>query len=146
MFGNRCVLLLGCRRARVPVAVVLAGLIAALGITDTRASAPPADTQPQGAHSVTATTRYVYLTFDDGPHPRYTPQILNILGAFGVHATFFELGGNVLRYPDLTRRAHRRGHSVQNHTWSHPDLRDVSWSTFRHEVLATDRQIRAQTG
>ena len=145
MFDNRRLCLLGRRRARVLVAVLVAGLIAGLGTSGTRANAPPADAQPEGALPVVATA-YVYLTFDDGPDPLYTPQILHVLGAFGVHATFFELGRNVQRHPDLTRRAHRRGHSVQNHTWSHLDLRDVSWTTFRHEVLATDQQIRAQTG
>lgn len=145
MFGNRRVLARGRRCARAPAAVLLMGLIAALGMPDTRAGARPADAQLQGVRSV-ATTRFVYLTFDDGPDPRYTPQILRVLGAFGVHATFFELGSEVSSYPYLTRRVHRRAHSVQNHTWSHPDLRYVSWPTFRHQVLATDRQIRAQTG
>ena len=89
--------------------------------------------------------RYVYLTFDDGPSP-YTAQILTILRRYGVQATFFEIGRNVARYPYLTRRADLYGHSVQNHTWSHPNLRKVSWATFKSQVQSTDRAIRAQVG
>lgn len=144
MFGSRCLFASGHRAARVFVAVLLAGLIAALGTAEVRASGPALQARGHGAQS--AATRYVYLTFDDGPDPRYTQQVLDVLRAFGVRATFFELGSNVSRYPGLTARVHRRGHSVQNHTWSHPDLRHVSWTRFRHEVLATDRQIRARTG
>ncbi|MGZ0152036.1 polysaccharide deacetylase family protein [Kribbella sp. WER1] len=89
--------------------------------------------------------RYVYLTFDDGPST-YTPQVLKILRAYGARATFFEIGQNVRRYPAYTRNVYRQGNSVQNHTWSHPDLRRVSWPVFRSQVLTADRVIRAQTG
>ena len=88
----------------------------------------------------------MYLTFDDGPSSRYTAQILKILRAYGARATFFEIGQNVARYPSLTRRVYQQGNSVQNHTWSHPDLRHVSASAFRSQVQKTDRYIRAQTG
>jgi peptidoglycan/xylan/chitin deacetylase (PgdA/CDA1 family) len=119
---------------------------AALGICLVMAAghttAAPVALEPQAADA----TKYVYLTFDDGPHPKYTPQVLAILRKYGVRATFFEIGRNAARYPYLTRRADLYGHSVQNHTWSHPDLRKVSWATFRSQVQATDRTLRAQTG
>jgi peptidoglycan/xylan/chitin deacetylase (PgdA/CDA1 family) len=145
MVGSGTLVASGCRYARALVAVLLAGLIAALGMTDVRATASSSTTPAQRAASA-APTKYVYLTFDDGPATRYTQRVLDVLDAFDVRATFFELGSEVSRYPYLTSRVHRHGHSVQNHTWSHPDLRDVSWTRFRHEVLATDRQIRARTG
>ncbi|GAA1582563.1 polysaccharide deacetylase family protein [Kribbella karoonensis] len=91
------------------------------------------------------TPKYVYLTFDDGPS-KYTPQVLKILRAYGARATFFEIGQNVRRYPAYTRLVYRQSNSVQNHTWSHPDLRHVSWPVFRSQVLTADRVIRAQTG
>lgn len=93
-----------------------------------------------------AATKLVYITFDDGPNPTYTPQILNILTKYRARATFFEIGQNVAAWPWLTGRADRRGNSVQNHTWSHPDLRYVSWTTFKYQVSSTDRVIRGQTG
>jgi peptidoglycan/xylan/chitin deacetylase (PgdA/CDA1 family) len=120
-------------------ATVVGGLITACGPTETTGlTATAAD--------VAVATKHVYLTFDDGPTPRYTPKVLDILSAYGVRATFFEVGRNVSSYPYLTRRADLRGNSVQNHTWSHVDLRYVSWKTFTYQVLKTDRYIRAQTG
>ncbi|MED7952905.1 polysaccharide deacetylase family protein [Streptomyces sp. BE20] len=97
------------------------------------------------ATSAHAAGRVVYLTFDDGPGP-YTPQVLSVLAQYGARATFFEIGQNVARYPELTRRVASQGHSVQNHSWSHPDLRSLSKSAFRDQVTATDARIRAQTG
>ncbi|WP_433174500.1 polysaccharide deacetylase family protein [Actinoallomurus sp. CA-150999] len=89
--------------------------------------------------------KVVYLSFDDGPSP-YTPKVLKVLAKYGARATFFELGQNVTRRPGLTRKVAAQGGSVQNHTWSHPDLTRVSASVFRSQVRRTDRAIRAATG
>jgi len=129
------------------VALLLSGVIAALGTVEVHASGPSSHAPGHATrYGAAAATKYVYLTFDDGPDAHYTPQVLEVLRRFGVRATFFELGSSVARRPDLTARVHLRGHSVQNHTWSHPDLTEVSWIRFRREVLATDRAIRAQIG
>ncbi|MER6304435.1 polysaccharide deacetylase family protein, partial [Kitasatospora sp. NPDC001539] len=104
---------------------------------------------PVGARRVDAEAaggKVVYLTFDDGPSPVYTPRILSILNRYGARATFFELGENVAAHPSVTRQVARQGHSVQNHSWSHPDLRRLSAATFNSQVGNTDRAIRAQTG
>ena len=61
----------------------------------------------------------VALTFDDGPHPVFTPRILDLLAAHRARATFFVLGERAYRYPDLIRRMHREGHTVGTHTQSH---------------------------
>lgn len=126
--------------------LVCGGLSASLGVL---APASPAQGEVTGSSSPAAQAaaeKVVYLSFDDGPSSPYTSQILDVLSKYRVRATFFELGENVNRYPSLTLRAHRRGHSIQNHTWSHPDLRQVSWSTFKSQVGRTDRVIHAQTG
>lgn len=60
-----------------------------------------------------------YLTFDDGPIPEVTPRILDILDDFGVKATFFMVGDNARRYPELVEEVRRRGHSIGNHTMHH---------------------------
>ncbi|MFI6284307.1 polysaccharide deacetylase family protein [Streptomyces sp. NPDC051018] len=109
----------------------------------TRPSAPPASSQPVPA---AAPAKVVYLTFDDGPKATYTEQILKLLAAHGVRATFFVTGAQVKAYPEITRRIHLQGHSVQNHTWSHPRLTRVSAARFRSEITGTDRAIRARTG
>ncbi|NUR60221.1 MAG: polysaccharide deacetylase family protein [Catenulispora sp.] len=92
-----------------------------------------------------AAGKAVYITFDDGPSI-YTPKVLKVLSQYGVRATFFEVGQNVAAHPSLTSQVYRAGHSVQNHTWSHPDLRTLSAAQFAFQVNATDQQIRAHTG
>ena len=61
----------------------------------------------------------VYLTFDDGPIPEVTPWVLDILDKYDVKATFFMVGDNVRKHPDIFRMVVERGHSVGNHTFNH---------------------------
>ena len=69
--------------------------------------------------------RTVALTFDDGPDPRWTPQVLAVLARKHVPATFFEVGSRAAQHPDLVRRVLGGGHEVANHTWSHTDVAGV---------------------
>lgn len=64
-------------------------------------------------------SKLIYLTFDDGPVPQVTPQVLNILDAFGWRATFFCVGENVAKHPDLYREVLARGHRTGNHSYNH---------------------------
>lgn len=64
----------------------------------------------------------IHLTFDDGPDPRYTPAILDLLDRYGAKATFFWIGQTIRRHPDLVRDAVRRGHRVANHTYGHTSI------------------------
>ncbi len=83
----------------------------------------------------------VAVSFDDGPHPHYTPIVLDTLKRHGVPATFFTIGIHAHAHPDLVRRAHDEGHEIGNHTWSHPDLsqvtqREADWQLSRtHDLL-----------
>jgi peptidoglycan/xylan/chitin deacetylase (PgdA/CDA1 family) len=61
----------------------------------------------------------VYLTFDDGPHPVITPQVLDILDKFNAKATFFCVGDNVRKYPDVFNEIKNRGHKTGNHSFNH---------------------------
>ncbi|MER7578369.1 polysaccharide deacetylase family protein [Kitasatospora sp. NPDC097691] len=136
----------------------LAGIRAAIGALAVALAAGAAVTLPAapaeaaaggaGGNGGTAVTggKVVYLTFDDGPSPAYTPKVLATLARYGVRATFFEIGQNVAAHPSLTAQVARQGHSVQNHSWSHPDLRRLSGSALDSQVSATDRVIRARTG
>ncbi|HEX6075561.1 MAG TPA: polysaccharide deacetylase family protein [Micromonosporaceae bacterium] len=126
--------------------LVTAGLTAAALVTSLAAALSPPSQPAQAGVTGVAAVKYVFLTFDDGPHSVYTPQVLDILTRYSARATFFQVGRNVKAYPWLTKRAYARGNSVQNHTWSHPDLRYVSWTTFKYQVQTTDSYIRAQTG
>ncbi len=76
----------------------------------------------------------VSLTYDDGPDPRWTPQILDILAQNGVRATFFVLGSNAQRHPDLLDRIVREGHTIGNHTFNHPRLPKLSDEGVANEV------------
>lgn len=72
--------------------------------------------------SVALPPRTVVLTFDDGPDPTWTPRVLDVLEKHGVPATFFVLGNQALRHPDVVRRMQAEGHELGNHSFDHPDL------------------------
>ena len=74
----------------------------------------------------------VFLTFDDGPDPEATPWVLDLLGEHNAKATFFCLGRNVEKYPDLFQRIRDEGHAVGNHTYSHLD----GWRTKNRDYFA----------
>ena len=81
----------------------------------------------------------VYLTFDDGPHPVYTPQMLDVLAAYQVKATFFAVGTMLRRWPIAAQRIVSEGHSLQLHSWGHDNL-----TTFSRREFITDMN-RTQT-
>ena len=96
-------------------------------------------------HQGGGTKDSVAITFDDGPDPEWTPQILDILKDKGVHATFFMVGANMEKYPDLVRRIVREGHMVGIHTYTHPNIALVSAERAYLEFNATQRLIEAIT-
>lgn len=69
--------------------------------------------------------RAVYLTFDDGPIPRVTPWVLDVLDKYGIKATFFMVGDNIRKHPDEFRMVVERGHKIGNHTFNH--IRGLSY-------------------
>jgi peptidoglycan/xylan/chitin deacetylase (PgdA/CDA1 family) len=91
--------------------------------------------------SVPTRVKQVALTFDDGPNPDYTPALLEKLAAHGVSATFFLLGRNLERHPDVGLRIAREGHEVGNHTYHHRSLPFLSSAGVRKEVTSTHRLI-----
>jgi len=88
----------------------------------------------------------VALTFDDGPDPERTPQLLDALDALDVKATFFLLGSKVDAYPALARRIVDAGHEVGNHTYRHPYLPLHRSRSVVRELMQTDRAIAQSTG
>ena len=74
---------------------------------------------PRATWRMDKNERAVYLTFDDGPIPEATPFILKTLAEFGVHATFFMVGDNVRKHPELYDQIVAAGHQVGNHTFNH---------------------------
>ncbi len=83
----------------------------------------------------------VYLTFDDGPHPVHTPQVLDVLAAHGAQATFFVVGYLAERYPMIVQRIAHEGHTLANHTWDHRSLARVSKAAFDRSVGRTQELL-----
>lgn len=94
------------------------------------------ETSPVGAAS--ARDGVVYLTFDDGPHPEHTPQVLDILARYDAKATFFVLGSLAQAYPELIDRIVAEGHTVANHSWAHQDLANLSHEEFNESIGRTE--------
>ncbi|GIF96995.1 bifunctional polysaccharide deacetylase/glycosyltransferase family 2 protein [Catellatospora citrea] len=90
--------------------------------------------------------RTVALTFDDGPDPTWTPRILDVLARTGTRATFFVVGSQVARYPDLARRIVAEGHEIGVHTFSHPDLSAIPAWQRDLEYSQTQLAIAYATG
>ena len=103
------------------------------GLDNTPASVPSGPVDRAGP--------VVYLTFDDGPHPVYTPLLLDVLGRYGVRATFFVIGARAERYPEVIQRIVSEGHSLANHTWNHEDLATLSRAEFDETIERTQELL-----
>ena len=90
--------------------------------------------------------KVIALTFDDGPHPRYTEEILDILKEYGVRATFFVVGENAALYPEQLKRISAEGHEIGNHTYTHADLKRIDKKELMRELSDTENIIYDLTG
>ncbi len=106
----------------------------------------PANAAGESAPPELTAARTVYLTFDDGPSPRWTPAVLDVLKRHGARATFFVLGSQLRAHPALARRIVAEGHVLANHTYSHVDLTRVDAEHFADEVEQTQALIRKLSG
>ena len=93
-----------------------------------------------------ATPKQVAITFDDGPDPEWTPKILDVLKREKAPATFFLIGIQADKYADLTERIYREGHEIGNHTFTHPDISNISKSFMRLELNLTERLFASRLG
>ena len=99
-----------------------------------------------GVQEADGAPRRVALTFDDGPHPYYTEQLLDGLKERGVKATFFVTGEHAKLHPDVIQRMYEEGHLIGNHTYSHIQLRKNNQEAFREELIRTNEVIGEITG
>ncbi len=93
------------------------------------------------AAPVEARSGVVHLTFDDGPDPRYTPAILDILARYDAKVTFFVLGSLAEAHPELIERMVAEGHTVANHSWNHEDLTKLTHAEFNRSVGRTQEAL-----
>lgn len=89
---------------------------------------------------------YIALTFDDGPSPETTPQLLSILKARGIKATFFVLGNMAAKHPEVLKMIADDGHEIGNHSWSHPQLTRISLAAADKQVGDTSALVEEVTG
>ena len=87
----------------------------------------------------------IALTFDDGPHPRYTPRILDILDEYNIKATFFVVGINAENYPDTIENIIKKGHEIGNHTYTHPHVSCLNSQNLKCEVERCESAIYGLT-
>jgi peptidoglycan/xylan/chitin deacetylase (PgdA/CDA1 family) len=90
----------------------------------------------------TPTKRYVFFTFDDGPHPEYTIEILKILQRYNLRATFFVLGKKVRSYPEVLEAIKRSGHRIGNHSYSHRFVWIMPPNLIEKEFEETDKVVK----
>lgn len=95
---------------------------------------------------VPTTLPFLALTFDDGPHPANTPRLLDLLKQRNVKATFYVVGTNAKRYPEIMRRIVAEGHEIGNHTVTHPNLSKMSADGVRNELRVCHDAIVSATG
>jgi len=80
--------------------------------------------------------KVIYLTFDDGPQPIFTPKVLAVLARHHAKATFFVLGREAAKYPELMGTIRGQGHTIGNHTWDHPRLTKLTPQRIRQEIFS----------
>lgn len=92
------------------------------------------------------TKKKIAITFDDGPSSSFTVQLLDGLRERNVQATFFLLGQNIGKYPDIVRTMYEDGHLIANHTYSHMELTSENGAAYVEEIEKTNALITALTG
>ncbi len=83
----------------------------------------------------------IALTFDDGPHPYRTKEILDLLDEYGIKATFFVEGQNVELYPELVAEEYAAGHEIGNHSYYHADMKKLSYTEICSEIESTENKV-----
>jgi polysaccharide deacetylase family sporulation protein PdaB len=133
------------RPARLGLHLAVLGIIAGVFFT-LKAVLPDGHFYGPVFSEVKTDQKVVALTFDDGPNPPYTNQLLDVLNEYHVPATFFLVGRNAEKYPDVVRRIVAEGHQVGNHTYNHVDLLKADRKTIAEEIDKTSSVIEAITG
>jgi peptidoglycan/xylan/chitin deacetylase (PgdA/CDA1 family) len=90
--------------------------------------------------------RALYITFDDGPHPRHTPDLLKLLARFDALATFFMVGKSVVEHPEIAAQVAQAGHCIGNHSYSHARQTKIRATQRSTEVRQTDTILQGVDG
>lgn len=137
-------------RKKTTVAIVAAVIVLAWGLNMAVGGAGPADAVRCITDAINGDeemdTHKIAITFDDGPHPYYTEQLLDGLKERGAKASFFVMGKQAEEYPELVLRMYEEGHLVGNHTYSHVQLGENNREAFKEELIRTNELLSEITG
>lgn len=97
-------------------------------------------------HEIPLKQKAVAFTFDDGPDPTYTPQILEIFKEVSGRATFYMIGEQMVKHPELVKEVIEQSHEIGNHTFTHPFLTKFSFDDCKKEIVDSDAIIQKFTG
>ncbi len=122
--------------------IVITALVIGLAIIAWGAFHIQANFFLEATHQGDATHRQIALTFDDGPHPVYTPQVLELLDRHHAKATFFCIGKHAAQYSGIVKQAHNAGHAIGSHSYSHAATIDFNGKArWIEELQQTDTAI-----
>lgn len=132
----------GAPTAEVPYTALAGALrIRTEGPTLSVNTAPQAELTEPELPTIDPDRPMIALTFDDGPHPKVTPRILDLLKQYNARATFFVLGNRVDSYADVLQREYTEGHEIGNHSYNHPSLTKLNAQDVAYQVKETDERI-----
>jgi peptidoglycan-N-acetylglucosamine deacetylase len=97
-------------------------------------------------NEIPTSQRVVAITFDDGPNPVYTPQVLEIFSEAKGKATFFMIGEQMRNHPEIVKQVADHGHEIGNHTFTHPELSQLSIEDCLGEIEETEKLLEGMTG
>ena len=126
------------RRNRIAALLIFAAVLSAVS--------SPSCAEGKIVSKIETDEKIVALTFDDGPHPTTTAEILDVLREFGVRATFFTVGENAAKRPGLTAREAAEGHEIGNHTFTHINVRNLSAEKVEKELIDTEAAVTDAAG
>lgn len=97
-------------------------------------------------NEVPALQKVIAITFDDGPNPIYTPQVLEIFSEAGGKATFFMIGEQMSKYPEMVKKVAEQGHEIGNHTFTHPKLSQLTQEKCSEEIERNESLVEELAG
>jgi peptidoglycan-N-acetylglucosamine deacetylase len=133
--------------------LAMASMAPLLGAEDSAAPTPspvnspaPSGLKPATYFKANVDGQYIAMTFDDGPSPETTPRLLDILKQRNIKATFFMIGQNAERNPEIVKRILADGHEIGNHSWTHPPLAKLPDDRVTEEITKTQNAIKNAAG
>ena len=140
-------------RSHLGLFLVIVGIAPLLRAEDSAAPTPspasspaPTGLKPATYFQANVDGPYIAMTFDDGPSPETTPRLLDILKQRNIKATFFMIGQNAERNPEIVKRILADGHEIGNHSWTHPQLAKLPDDRVTEEITKTQNAITNASG